>query len=91
MINISSHYAAVSHYLEHRNTGMDMQNSKPPRRRAPRGVDPREVAMRLMPEERKQFDELANQFGISDGAMSREVYLAGLPVWLAQQQQQAAA
>lgn len=59
-----------------------MSVSKEPRRRAPAGVDHRQIAMRLLPAEREQLDSLARDYGITHGALSREIYLAGLPVWL---------
>lgn len=57
--------------------------SKAVRHRIPNGIDKRAINMRLMPEERQSFDALAKQHNLSDAALAREIYLAGLPVWQA--------
>jgi hypothetical protein len=57
--------------------------SKAARRRIPNGIDKRAIAMRLMPNEREQFDDLAKQHHLTDGALAREIYLLGLPLWQA--------
>ncbi|WP_137936085.1 hypothetical protein [Chitinivorax sp. B] len=63
---------------------MHMQN-RSMRRRIPNGIDKRAIAMRLMPDERKRFDELAVRHNLTDGALARLVYLTGLQVWEKQQ------
>ncbi|MFA7351669.1 MAG: hypothetical protein WC009_12990 [Methylotenera sp.] len=40
----------------------------------------RPIALRLMPEERRQADLLSKRFGKSNAAFAREAYLAGLPL-----------
>ncbi|RQO78243.1 hypothetical protein DBR44_00380 [Aquitalea sp. FJL05] len=63
----------------------------------PKAYGPRSVAkekpvqMRLVSEERREFERLCREQGGSESSIARAIYLAGLPVWLAQQQQQAAA
>ncbi|WP_199730937.1 hypothetical protein [Aquitalea sp. FJL05] len=49
------------------------------------------MQMRLVSEERREFERLCREQGGSESSIARAIYLAGLPVWLAQQQQQAAA
>jgi hypothetical protein len=53
------------------------------RRRSPNGIDKRQIAMRLLPDERQQFDQLAQEHRYTDGALAREIYLLGLPLWKA--------
>jgi hypothetical protein len=40
----------------------------------------RPIALRLMPEERKQADLLSKRFGKSNSAFARDAYLAGIKV-----------
>ncbi|QND86526.1 Uncharacterized protein ChrSV_4300 [Chromobacterium vaccinii] len=51
----------------------------------PRGVaKSAPVQMRLLPVERYLFDKLKELLGISESSLSREIYLVGLPTFLAQ-------
>lgn len=63
-----------------------------PKAYAPRGAaKEKTVQMRLLTDERREFERLCREQGGSESSIARAIYLAGLPVWLAQQQQQAAA
>ena len=54
-------------------------STKAARKRVPNGVDKREVAVRLMPDERAQLEQLAARAGLTEGAMMRHLFLLGLP------------
>lgn len=61
-------------------------NTKP-KKYGPRSVaKEKTVQMRLLSEERREFERLCLQQGGSESSIARAIYLAGLPVWLAQQQ-----
>lgn len=63
-----------------------------PKAYAPRGAaKEKTVQMRLLTDERREFERLCREQGGSESSIARAIYLTGLPVWLAQQQQQAAA
>lgn len=63
-----------------------------PKAYGPRGAAKQKpVQMRLLAQERTEFERLCQEQGGSESSIARAIYLAGLPVWLAQQQQQAAA
>jgi hypothetical protein len=47
---------------------------------SPRGVESKVIALRLMPEERKEACELSDSNGLSCSAFARKVYLTGLPL-----------
>ncbi|MDN0075616.1 hypothetical protein QU481_12005 [Crenobacter sp. SG2303] len=79
LIQFSSMIRLVSHILKHPNREPDMPTtSKPVRRRAPNGVDRKQVAMRLFPSEREQLVKLADERGMMEGAFAREMYLEGM-------------
>lgn len=50
------------------------------RKRSPSGVDNKAIALRLMPEERKEAVELAGVANMTASAFARKVYLEGLPI-----------
>lgn len=51
------------------------------RKRTPDGVDYlKPIALRLMPDERKQAELLSKRCGKTKAAFAREAYLAGLPL-----------
>lgn len=55
---------------------------KPPvRRYAPRGVEKRQIALRLLAPELKKHENLVEQRGTTSAALAREIYLLGLPVY----------
>lgn len=56
-------------------------STKVGRKRAPNGVDKREITVRLMPEERRKLEQNAASELLTEGAMLREIFLLGLPVW----------
>lgn len=56
-------------------------STKVGRKRAPNGIDKRQIAVRLMPEERRKLEQYATSQLLTEGAMLREIYLLGLPVW----------
>lgn len=63
-----------------------------PKAYGPRGTAKQKpVQMRLLSDERREFERLCQQQGGSESSIARAIYLTGLPVWLAKQQQQAAA
>lgn len=56
-------------------------STKVGRKRAPNGIDKRQIAVRLMPEERRQLELHAEKQRLTEGAMLREIFLLGLPAW----------
>lgn len=51
------------------------------RKRTPDGVDyTKPIALRLMPNERRQAEQLSRRCGKTMAAFAREAYLAGLPL-----------
>jgi len=48
------------------------------RKRTPNGIDPRPVALRLMPEEREEVEALSAEANVTMAAFSRECFVVGL-------------
>lgn len=55
------------------------------RKRSPHGVDSNPIALRLMPEERTQAEDISKQLGLSKATFARLAYLAGIPLVVASQ------
>jgi|GEM_PF-5713362 len=63
-----------------------------PKAYGPRGAAKQKpVQMRLLAQERCEFERLCKEQGGSESSVARDIFLAGLPVWLEQRQQQQAA
>lgn len=56
---------------------------KTARNRAPTGVSKRRVVVRLMPDEREALEQFAASAGLTEGAMMRQIYLLGVPLYQA--------
>jgi hypothetical protein len=54
---------------------------KTARNRAPTGVSKRRVVVRLMPAEREALEQFAASAGLTEGAMMRQIYLLGVPLY----------
>jgi|GEM_PF-2692787 len=53
------------------------------RKRTPKGVAcSKPIALRLMPDERAEAEIISKRIGLTKSALSREAYLAGLPLVL---------
>jgi len=61
-------------------TNTDLYHMSNPRKRSPSGVDNKAIALRLMPEERKEAVELSSASKLTMSAFARKVYLKGLPL-----------
>jgi len=50
------------------------------RKHSPNGINHKAIALRLMPDERKEAVELSGKLNLSHSAFARKVYLRGIPL-----------